>query len=155
MTLIDHCHFVHHLDFQDGFVLVGSVAGQRYWSTMLPPEATVTCGTWPPDDQLVYIGTAQGGLVVMDVHGNIVSKVSITTDTAITALQWSCEKFVMEERDHHASDFLSRPDTVSSRAHILAISFKNGDIKLVNGYDDIAPVVSQFFSKRFEYNIFF
>ena len=123
-------------------MLVGSVAGQRYWSTMLPPEATVTCGTWSPDDQLVYIGTAQGGLVVMDVHGNIVSKVSISTDTAITDLQWSCEKFVMEERDQHSTDFMFRPETVSSKVYSLAISFKNGDIKLVNGYDDISPVVS-------------
>ena len=60
---------------QDGFVLVGSVAGQRYWSTMLPSEATVTCGAWTPDDLQVYVATAQGGLIVMDLHGNIVSKV--------------------------------------------------------------------------------
>ena len=60
---------------QDGFVLVGSVAGQRYWSSMLPSEATVTCGAWTPDDLQVYVATAQGGLIVMDLHGNIVSKV--------------------------------------------------------------------------------
>jgi hypothetical protein len=38
---------------QDGFVLVGSVAGQRYWSSMLPLESTITCGIWTPDDQQV------------------------------------------------------------------------------------------------------
>jgi hypothetical protein len=30
---------------------VGSVAGQRYWSTMLPPDVSATCGVWTPDDQ--------------------------------------------------------------------------------------------------------
>ena len=59
---------------QDGFVLVGSVAGQRYWSTMLPSDTVVTCGAWTPDDQQVYVATAQGGVIVMDVHGNIVNK---------------------------------------------------------------------------------
>ena len=129
--------------FQDGFVLVGSVAGQRYWSTMLPPEVTVTCGTWSPDDQLVYIGTGQGGLVVMDVHGNIVNKVSISLDTGITDLQWSCEKFVMEEREQGGrgqETVLSRGGS-GSRDHTLAICFKNGDIKLVSGYDDVSPTV--------------
>lgn len=39
--------------YRDGFVLVGSVAGQRYWSSMLNLEATITCGIWTPDDQQV------------------------------------------------------------------------------------------------------
>lgn len=39
--------------YQDGFVLVGSVAGQRYWSSMLNLVATITCGIWTPDDQQV------------------------------------------------------------------------------------------------------
>ena len=43
---------------QDGFVLVGSVAGQRYWSTMIPGE-TITSGTWAPDDRFVYLGTTE------------------------------------------------------------------------------------------------
>ena len=38
---------------QDGFVLVGSVAGQRYWSTILSQESTITSGSWTPDDQQV------------------------------------------------------------------------------------------------------
>ena len=46
--------------FQDGFVLVGSVAGQRYWSTLLPPDVnSITSGIWTPDDQHVYLGTSQ------------------------------------------------------------------------------------------------
>ena len=46
--------------YQDGFVLVGSVAGQRYWSTLLPPDINnITSGIWTPDDQHVYLGTSQ------------------------------------------------------------------------------------------------
>ena len=46
--------------YQDGFVLVGSVAGQRYWSTLLPPDVNnITSGIWTPDDQHVYLGTSQ------------------------------------------------------------------------------------------------
>ncbi len=41
------------IDLQDGFVLVGSVAGQRYWSTILSQESTITAGSWTPDDQQV------------------------------------------------------------------------------------------------------
>uniref|UniRef100_A0A1B0D8K8 IFT121/TULP4 N-terminal domain-containing protein n=1 Tax=Phlebotomus papatasi TaxID=29031 RepID=A0A1B0D8K8_PHLPP len=41
--------------YQDGFVLVGSVAGQRYWSSMLNLNATITCGIWTPDDQQVFV----------------------------------------------------------------------------------------------------
>ena len=40
--------------YRDGFVLVGSVAGQRYWSSMLNLDGTsITCGIWSPDDQEV------------------------------------------------------------------------------------------------------
>ena len=45
------------VSFQDGFVLVGSVTGQRYWSTILPTDVqTVTAATWTPDDKHVYLG---------------------------------------------------------------------------------------------------
>lgn len=65
--------------FQDGFVLVGSVAGQRYWSSMLSLDARITCGCWTPDDNQVYLGTASAQLVVMDVHGAMVSQVILNS----------------------------------------------------------------------------
>ena len=62
-------------------------------------DSTIATGAWTPDDQQVenlhyyhdyhhdpclqsdysqvYVATGQGGLIVMDVHGNIVSKVHI------------------------------------------------------------------------------
>ena len=132
---------------QDGFVLVGSVAGQRYWSTMLPADVTVTCGAWTPDDTQVYVATAQGGLIVMDLHGNIVSKVTISPDTAITDLQWNCEKFNMEERDEAGGgDRAGLEPKAVTRMCALAICSKNGDIRLVTSYDDLSPVVSQYWT---------
>lgn len=83
--------------YQDGFVLVGSVSGQRYWSSMLNLESTITCGIWTPDDQQVYFGTSQGQIIVMDVHGAMVSQVQVCADVGICAMAWSCEKFKMEE----------------------------------------------------------
>ena len=125
-------------------MLVGSVAGQRYWSTMLPAEVTVTCGAWTPDDTQVYVATAQGGVIVMDLHGNIVSKVNICPDTAITDLQWNCEKFNMEEREEAGINRAGLEPKAASRMCVLAICSKNGDIRLVTSYDDLSPVVSPY-----------
>lgn len=48
------------------------------------------------DDQ-VYFGTTQGQIIVMDVHGAMVSQVQLCSDVGITSMAWSCEKFKMEE----------------------------------------------------------
>ncbi len=77
--------------------MVGSVAGQRYWSSMLNLESTITCGIWTPMDDQVYFGTTQGQIIVMDVHGAMVSQVQLCSDVGITSMAWSCEKFKMEE----------------------------------------------------------
>ncbi|KOB73953.1 putative Tubby [Operophtera brumata] len=41
---------------------------------MLSLDARITCGCWTPDDNQVYLGTASAQLVVMDVHGAMVSQ---------------------------------------------------------------------------------
>lgn len=41
--------------YRDGFVLVGSVSGQRHWSSEINLESQITCGIWTPDDQQVDI----------------------------------------------------------------------------------------------------
>lgn len=41
--------------YRDGFVLVGSVSGQRHWSSEINLESQITCGIWTPDDQQVRI----------------------------------------------------------------------------------------------------
>ena len=77
------------------------------------------------------------------------SQVTFAPDTAITDLQWNCEKFNMEERDSDlaaASEPRQQPAPSSasaSRLCVLAICFRNGDIKLVTSYDDVSPVVSR------------
>ncbi|OTF83572.1 hypothetical protein BLA29_011520, partial [Euroglyphus maynei] len=50
--------------YMDGFVLVGSVSGQRYWSSMLNLNGcSITCGTWTANNQHVLFGTSNGHLL--------------------------------------------------------------------------------------------
>lgn len=70
---------------------------------MLNLDATITCGIWTPDDQQVYFGTTTGQIIVMDVHGAMVSQVQLSSDVGITSMAWSCEKFKMEEGDENES----------------------------------------------------
>ncbi|XP_023176888.2 tubby-related protein 4 isoform X1 [Drosophila hydei] len=121
--------------YQDGFVLVGSVAGQRYWSSMLNLESTITCGIWTPDDQQVYFGTTQGQVIVMDVHGAMVSQVQLSNDVPITSMAWSCEKFKMEEGEEAEPGVTN----AAKRTFVLAVSFQNGYIYLLKSFDDVSP----------------
>ncbi|XP_065157331.1 LOW QUALITY PROTEIN: tubby-related protein 4-like [Atheta coriaria] len=122
--------------YQDGFVLVGSVAGQRYWSSMLNLEATITCGIWTPDDQQVYFGTTSGQIIVMDVHGAMVSQVQLSSDVGIVSMAWSCEKFKMEEGDENDPGVTN----AAERKFVLAVSLQNGFIYLLKTFDDVSPI---------------
>lgn len=65
----------------------------------MPPDVnSITSGVWTPDDQYVYLGTSQGGLLVMDIQGNTVGRVSLREGMPITELSWNCERFNMEEQ---------------------------------------------------------
>ncbi|XP_037081143.1 tubby-related protein 4-like [Pollicipes pollicipes] len=121
--------------YQDGFVLVGSVAGQRYWSSNLRLSSNIVCGTWTPDDQQVFFGSLTGQLVVMDVHGAMVSSVALLEGVPVVEMGWNCEKFKMEERDEAVTGQGKR------RQLVLAVSFENGLINLMTSYDDITPIV--------------
>ncbi|KAG1714114.1 Tubby-related protein 4 [Nymphon striatum] len=156
--------------YSDGFVLVGSVAGQRYWSSMLNLESTITCGIWTPDDQYVYFGTTNGEIIVMDIHGAMVAQVIILADVSITGMVWSCEKFRMDDRDEDLSTSPSVPTSAQyveipedktkpptlpqflqhkqknetfhqEKAKIMATAFKNGSIYLMKSYDDVSPII--------------
>ncbi|XP_076467230.1 tubby-related protein 4-like [Babylonia areolata] len=125
--------------YRDGFVLVGSVAGQRYWSSMLNLDTTaITCGIWSPDDQEVMFGTTDGQVIVMSSTGAMLRQFTVHENNEILSMAWSCEKFNMEEADHKdpSADSSHREEGNPS---ILAICFKFGDIFLVNGYDDVCP----------------
>lgn len=136
--------------------MVGSVAGQRYWSSMLNLEATITCGIWTPDDQQVYFGTTSGQIIVMDVHGAMVSQVQLSSDVGISSMAWSCEKFKMEEGDDNdpgvtnAGIFYQKQNIYvaeifklyvsAERKFVLAVCLQNGYIFLLKTFDDVSPI---------------
>ncbi|XP_042203298.1 tubby-related protein 4-like, partial [Homarus americanus] len=120
--------------YQDGFVLVGSVAGQRYWSSMLNLQSTITSGVFTPEDQQVYFGTTSGMVIVMDVHGAMVSQVPLLDDTAITDLAWSCPKFKMEENEENNTKNCDG-------SSLLAVVFQTGLVYLLRTHDDLTPIV--------------
>ncbi|CAG9817981.1 unnamed protein product [Phaedon cochleariae] len=126
--------------YQDGYVLVGSVAGQRYWSSMLNLDSTITCGVWTPDDQQVYFGTAGGHIVVMDVHGAMVAQVHLggaEPAVGVGGMAWSCEKFKMEEGED-GDGGVANSD--GGRKFVLAVSLQNGFVFLLSTYDDVSPI---------------
>ncbi|PIK41267.1 putative tubby-related protein 4 isoform X4 [Apostichopus japonicus] len=90
--------------YKDGFVLVGSVTGQRYWSSMLNLDGKLMCGTWAPDDKQVLLGTSDGMIMVMDVHGAVVSRCTMAGEQPIKSLLWSSEKFRMVNVDDSDGD---------------------------------------------------
>lgn len=53
---------------------------------------------WPALFQ-VFFGSLTGQLIVMDVHGAMVSNVTLLEGTSVLEMGWNCEKFKMEERD--------------------------------------------------------
>ena len=100
----------------------------------------------------VYIGTVQGDIMVMDLHGNPVTRVELSTDLSILNLTWNCEKFNMEERDdspHQLTE--NRLQVHQQKTHMLknntllsyfAFRFANS-LKLVLGlnYGNHATVI--------------
>lgn len=122
---------------------------------MLNLEATITCGIWTPDDQQVYFGTTSGQIIVMDVHGAMVSQVQLSSDVGISSMAWSCEKFKMEEGDDNdpgvtnagifnntSSNFLEIfiTNVSAERKFVLAVCLQNGYIFLLKTFDDVSPV---------------
>lgn len=124
--------------YVDGFVLIGSVAGQRYWSSMLNLDScSTTCGIWTPDDHHVIFGTSNGSILVIDINGTIVAQTSVRDGHNIRSMAWSSEKFKMEDsEDDSSSNFNS-----GNRNHILSICFDDGVIYLLRNYDDILPII--------------
>ncbi|XP_078617700.1 tubby-related protein 4-like isoform X1 [Branchiostoma floridae x Branchiostoma japonicum] len=143
--------------YRDGFVLVGSVAGQRYWSSMLNlEESNILCGVWTPDDKQVLFGTADGQVIVMDSHGAMVAQCILDDDDEIRSLAWSGEKFHMVNTSDSESEVEESPSTPKQKGqrrrhsqrqaamksgHILAVGFGSGDVALMKSYDDMAPVL--------------
>ncbi|CAL8284752.1 unnamed protein product [Lota lota] len=136
--------------YRDGFVLVGSVSGQRHWSSEINLESQITCGIWTPDDQQVLFGTADGQVIVMDCHGRMLAHVLLHESDGIVSMSWNCPDFLVEdstESDTDSDDNVlplgTKPPFIPLRSikPLLTVSFLSGDISLMNNYDDLSPTV--------------
>ncbi|XP_039603714.1 tubby-related protein 4a [Polypterus senegalus] len=139
------------ISYRDGFVLVGSVSGQRHWSSEINLESQITCGIWTPDDQQVLFGTADGQVIVMDCHGRMLAHVLLHESDGIISMSWNYPSFLVEdssESDTDSDDYSPPQDgptvypiPIQSIKPLLTVSFTSGDISLMNNYDDLSPYV--------------
>uniref|UniRef100_A0A3B4CSL1 Uncharacterized protein n=1 Tax=Pygocentrus nattereri TaxID=42514 RepID=A0A3B4CSL1_PYGNA len=136
------------ISYRDGFVLVGSVNGQRHWSSEINLESQITCGIWTPDDQQVLFGTADGQVIVMDCHGRMMAHLVLQEAEGIMSMTWSYPSFLMEdcsESDTDSDDCAPfqgihkyNPIPMNLRP-LLTVTFTSGDISLMSNYDDLTP----------------
>uniref|UniRef100_A0A8D0CKQ4 Tubby-related protein 4 n=1 Tax=Scleropages formosus TaxID=113540 RepID=A0A8D0CKQ4_SCLFO len=136
------------ISYRDGFVLVGSVSGQRHWSSEINLESQITCGIWTPDDQQVLFGTADGQVIVMDCHGRMLAHILLHESDGIVGMSWNYPSFLVEdssESDTDSDDFALPQGTCQAPVHhlkpLLTVSFTSGDISLMNNYDDLSPTI--------------
>ncbi|NXF06172.1 TULP4 protein, partial [Smithornis capensis] len=139
------------ISYRDGFVLVGSVSGQRHWSSEINLESQITCGIWTPDDQQVLFGTADGQVIVMDCHGRMLAHVLLHESDGILNMSWNYPSFLVEdssESDTDSDDYsppqdgpAAYPVLVQNTKPLLTVSFTSGDISLMNNYDDLSPTI--------------
>uniref|UniRef100_A0A8C1I653 Tubby-related protein 4 n=1 Tax=Cyprinus carpio TaxID=7962 RepID=A0A8C1I653_CYPCA len=126
--------------YRDGFVLVGSVSGQRHWSSEINLESQITCGIWTPDDQQVLFGTADGQVIVMDCHGRMLAHVLLHESDGIVSMSWNCPNFLVEDSTESETDSDDpTPAQVQNLKPLFTVSFISGDISLMNNYDDLSP----------------
>ncbi|XP_040206882.1 tubby-related protein 4 [Rana temporaria] len=139
------------ISYRDGFVLVGSVSGQRHWSSEINLESQITCGIWTPDDQQVLFGTADGQVIVMDCHGRMLAHVLLHESDGIVSMSWNYPSFLVEdssESDTDSDDYsppqdgpAAYPIPVENIKPLLTVGFTSGDISLMNNYDDLSPTI--------------
>nr|CAI12015.1 novel protein similar to vertebrate tubby like protein 4 (TULP4) [Danio rerio] len=130
------------ISYRDGFVLVGSVSGQRHWSSEINLESQITCGIWTPDDQQVLFGTADGQVIVMDCHGRMLAHILLHEAEGIASMAWNYPSFLVEDSSESDSDSDdSTPPQVHSLKPLLTVCFTSGDISLMSNYDDLSPLL--------------
>lgn len=106
--------------YQDGFVLVGSVNGQRFWSHLYDlPSATITSATWTPNDAYVLLGLSNGNLMVVDENGTIITRYNLKND-CILSLTYNAPKFFI-------NDELNASSLQNSRFRLSASNTNNNN----------------------------
>ena len=86
--------------YQDGYVLVGSVTGQRYWSNTyeLSANSTIQCASWTPNDSQIVLGLSNGLVMLLDDNGTILSRhVTPRHGDSISQLAYNCPKFFVDK----------------------------------------------------------
>uniref|UniRef100_A0A3Q3IPK2 Tubby-related protein 4 n=1 Tax=Monopterus albus TaxID=43700 RepID=A0A3Q3IPK2_MONAL len=129
------------ISYRDGFVLVGSVSGQRHWSSEINLESQITCGIWTPDDQQVLFGTADGQVIVMDCHGRMLAHILLHESDGIVSMSWNYPSFLVEDNSESDTDSDDYSLPQGFQKPLLTVSFTSGDISLMNNYDDLSPTV--------------
>uniref|UniRef100_A0A8C0TDM8 Tubby-related protein 4 n=1 Tax=Canis lupus familiaris TaxID=9615 RepID=A0A8C0TDM8_CANLF len=119
------------ISYRDGFVLVGSVSGQRHWSSEINLESQITCGIWTPDDQQVLFGTADGQVIVMDCHGRMLAHVLLHESDGILSMSWNYPAFLVEDSSESDTD----SDDYSPPQEVVTQWCTQGDLLAVAGME--------------------
>jgi WD40 repeat protein len=157
--------------YQDGFVLVGSVNGQRFWSHLYDlSNSQITTATWTPNDLFIILGLSNGNLMVIDENGSVVSRHFLKNDS-ISHLEYNSPKFFIDElhtdynndknensnqnsdtrlrfsftnehRPFSSPTSFSRNKKINNNNYMLTGSFKSsGSIYLMRNCEDIDPII--------------
>ncbi|TRY87180.1 hypothetical protein DNTS_031717 [Danionella cerebrum] len=132
------------ISYRDGFVLVGSVSGQRHWSSEINLESQITCGIWTPDDQQVLFGTADGQVIVMDCHGRMLAHILLHEAEGISSMSHNCPGFLLQDQsasDTDSDDCTPPLPQVCVVKPVLTVCFSSGDVSLMSNYDDLSPLL--------------
>lgn len=75
--------------YTDSFILVGSSTGQRHWHSMLNlDDYHITCASWAPNDEQLYLGVSNGNIVVIHLPHSELTEM-VVSYTNIRAMSWS------------------------------------------------------------------
>jgi hypothetical protein len=104
--------------YEDNFVLVGSVSGQRHWSNMF--DSLINTVTFTPNDAYILFGLSNGHILVIDEHGTFVNKISIVCNDSIQSIAYNSPNFFMDDGQHtHSPSTSSQPASKNTNGHIF------------------------------------
>ena len=124
--------------YEDGHVIVGGAGGKRLWGKDLP--LTLALCEWSPDGRFVLFGTASGQVLVYDSDGNPVFEAHTRVAnegvgaSPLVAIDW--HPGAPRDRLGGGAESQSRSDPPA-----LALCFANGNVQLMRGARDDAPLV--------------